>query len=430
MADFTREEPGTPKVVDRAMFHAELDTLRVREKAHTHEGDAIAAARRRLPMVEVDATTKLIGQHGPVTLIDAFEGRRQLIAYYFMWHTGHPAPEQCEGCTWVTAQVCELSYLHSRDVTFAVFCQGPYEESARYRDFMGWQIPWYSALDSLDTLLIGRRIGRMHIVCYLRQRAKVFETYWTTARGVEVMDNSYHLLDLTVYGRQEKWGTRRSAGHNSAPTPAPAAARRLGNRSGQADALSHSGRDSQRGAPIIWEAVGAEPVHQQHGNALHRTVCGRAKVGSECLRPGPFPRVSFDCVCVVEPPMLRSTHLGAHYETLIKASGTCSHGCLPPNRIRSQSGNVAWHTRLADGNAGRLSMSFTGCSSRPFISVAPPVCGLDIIRMVVPPRSSHAFRVFVVRNDIAVFIEVFLADCTFSVLFGDLSIQQLSHLSG
>jgi predicted dithiol-disulfide oxidoreductase (DUF899 family) len=56
-----------------------------------------------------------------------------LIGYSFMWHTGHPAPEQCEECTWVTSQVRELSYIHSRDVTFAVFCQGPYEESIRYR---------------------------------------------------------------------------------------------------------------------------------------------------------------------------------------------------------------------------------------------------------------------------------------------------------
>jgi len=168
MTDFMRDEIGAPKIVDRATFQAELDALRVREKAHTHEGDEIAAARRRLPMVEMDSAIALIGPHGPVTLLDAFEGRRQLIAYYFMWHTGHPAPEQCEGCTWVTTQVAELSYLHSRDVTFAVFCQGPYEESARYHDFMGWEMPWYSALGSLDTLLVGRRVGRMHIVCYLR----------------------------------------------------------------------------------------------------------------------------------------------------------------------------------------------------------------------------------------------------------------------
>jgi predicted dithiol-disulfide oxidoreductase (DUF899 family) len=198
-------QPAMPEIVDRATFQAQLDALRAREKAHTHEGDAIAAARRRLPMVEVDASTPLIGPNGPVTLLETFEGRRQLIAYYFMWHKGHPAAEQCEGCTWVTTQVTELSYLHSRGITFAVFCQGPYPESRRYRDFMGWHTPWYSALQSLDKLLVGRRIGRMHLVCYLRDGERVFETYWTTVRGVEVMDYSYALMDLTVFGRQEKW---------------------------------------------------------------------------------------------------------------------------------------------------------------------------------------------------------------------------------
>jgi predicted dithiol-disulfide oxidoreductase (DUF899 family) len=197
--------PSLPAAVDRATFQAELDRLRVREKAHTREGDAIAAARRRLPMVEVDATTSLIGPHGPLTLLEAFEGRRQLIAYYFMWYPGRPAPEQCEGCTWCTTQVAELSYLHSRDITYAVFCQGPYDESIRYRDFMGWDMLWYSAQASLDALLVGRQIGMMHLVCYLRDGDRVFETYWTTYRGVEAMDYSYALMDLTVYGRQELW---------------------------------------------------------------------------------------------------------------------------------------------------------------------------------------------------------------------------------
>ncbi len=205
MTEMMRDELAAPKIVDRSTFQAALDGLRVREKAHTREGDAIAAARRRLPMVEVDAATPLIGESGPVTLLDVFEGRRMLIAYYFMWHPGHPAPEQCEGCTLYTAQVRELSFMHSRDVTFAVLCQGPYQESARYRDFMGWQMPWYSAQDALDSLLVGRRAGMMHIVCYLRQGSGVFETYWTTRRGVEAMDNSYRLLDLTVCGRQEGW---------------------------------------------------------------------------------------------------------------------------------------------------------------------------------------------------------------------------------
>jgi predicted dithiol-disulfide oxidoreductase (DUF899 family) len=197
--------PGLPEAVDRAAFDTELDRLRAREKAHTREADAIAAARRRLPMVEVDPDLLLTGPDGPLTLLDAFEDRSQLVAYYFMWHAGHPAPEQCEGCTWCTTQVAELAYLHSRDITYAVFCQGPYEESRRYRDFMGWDVPWYSAQPSLDALLTGRTVGVMHLVCYVRRDGRVFETYWTNYRGVEAMDYSYALIDLTVFGRQEPW---------------------------------------------------------------------------------------------------------------------------------------------------------------------------------------------------------------------------------
>jgi hypothetical protein len=110
------DEPGVPRIVDRSTFHAELDALRVREKAHTREGDAIAAARRRLPMVEVDGATPLIGE---------FEGRRMLIAYYFMWHTGRPATEQCEGCTW----------LHRRFASSPIFtfATSPAQRFARAR---------------------------------------------------------------------------------------------------------------------------------------------------------------------------------------------------------------------------------------------------------------------------------------------------------
>ncbi len=192
-----------PEVVDRTTWQADLDKLLVREKAHTREGDAIAAARRRLPMVEVDPTITVVGPNGPVTLLDVFEGRRQLITYFHMWQTGEPAEAQCEGCTFFNGQVRELSYFHSRDVTYATFCEGPYDESVRYRDFMGWDVPWYSAQDSADALLAGRWFGML--VCYLRDGDRVFETYWRSGRGTEVMAPSYGLLDISVYGRQETW---------------------------------------------------------------------------------------------------------------------------------------------------------------------------------------------------------------------------------
>jgi predicted dithiol-disulfide oxidoreductase (DUF899 family) len=196
---------STPRVVDRAVWQAEIDALRVREKAHTRAGDAIAAARRRLPMVEVDASSPLIGENGPVTLLETFEGRQELVAYYHMWYTGKPAIEQCEGCTLFNSQMRELSYLHARDVTYATFCQGPYEESARYRDFMGWTAPWYSVQESAEALLAGRRFNWFYLISYLRDRDRVFETYWTNGRGVERMSPTHGLLDVTVYGRKERW---------------------------------------------------------------------------------------------------------------------------------------------------------------------------------------------------------------------------------
>lgn len=193
-----------PPIADRADWQEQVAALRSREKAHTREGDAIAAARRRLPMVEVDPATPLAGARGEVTLLDAFEGRTQLFASYTMWHKGRPAAEQCEGCTFNNAHVLELGYLHSRDVTFAVFCEGPFGESDRYREFMGWEIPWYSVpAASVERLVAGRHFGMK--CCYLRVGGRVFETYWTTGRGCETMGNSYGMLDRTVYGRQETW---------------------------------------------------------------------------------------------------------------------------------------------------------------------------------------------------------------------------------
>jgi predicted dithiol-disulfide oxidoreductase (DUF899 family) len=195
---------NTPPVVPRAEWLTAIDTLRVREKAHTREGDAIAAARRRLPMTEVDPSTPLVSADGEVALIDAFEGRSQLFATFHMWHEGRSAADQCEGCTFFTGQVRELSSLHQRDVTFAVFCQGPFEASDRYRRFMGWELPWYSVpADSRERLLAGRHFGMK--VSYLRDGDRVYETYWTTGRGAEAMAPAYAVLDMMVYGRQETW---------------------------------------------------------------------------------------------------------------------------------------------------------------------------------------------------------------------------------
>jgi predicted dithiol-disulfide oxidoreductase (DUF899 family) len=194
---------GMPAVVDRAAWRATRDELLAREKAHTHEGDAIAAARRKLPMTAMAPMT-VEGANGPVSLLDVFAGRRLLIAYFHMWHDAMPWQEQCEGCTFSTCHMQTLDYLHARDVTYTVFCEGSYAESAPFAEFMGYPWAWYSARDSDPALLDGRAFGM--IACYVRDDdGQVFETYWTEGRGVEALMTSYHALDLTLYGRQERW---------------------------------------------------------------------------------------------------------------------------------------------------------------------------------------------------------------------------------
>ena len=247
----TAEEiaPAIPPIVDCGTWQEQVAELRIREKAHTREGDAIAAARRRLPMVEVDPSTSLIGVNGEVTLLGAFEGRTQLFASYTMWHTGRSAADQCEGCTFNNAHVLELGYLHSRDVTFAVFCQGSFEESNRYREFMGWEMPWYEVpAESVDRLIAGRHFGMK--CSYLRVDDRVFETYWTTGRGCEAMGNSYGMLDMTVYGRKETWEESPEGWPQPFDTNLPGHAFRLASRpisqwsrivAGRSDDLGNSG---------------------------------------------------------------------------------------------------------------------------------------------------------------------------------------------
>ena len=153
-------------------------------------------------MTPVPHDVRVVGPAGPVPLAQAFEGRRQLVGYFHMWHDGRPWDQQCEGCTFFTAQVQRPEYLHSRDVTLAVFCEGTYEESRPYADFVQNRLPWWSVREA-DGLGAGRDFG--FLACFLRDGDKVYETWWTTGRGTEAMGWSYDLLDRTVYGRQESW---------------------------------------------------------------------------------------------------------------------------------------------------------------------------------------------------------------------------------
>lgn len=146
----------------------------------------------------------VVGPDGPVPLHDVFEGRRMLIMYHFMWNKGAPHHQQCEGCTHSQAAMnsAVLAYLAERDVNYAVFSSGPWDEIVAYRDFMGWTTPWYSTADS-GAVLATRNGGDLR--CYLRAGDQVFETYETKWRGIEALLPTLQLLDLTPYGRQETW---------------------------------------------------------------------------------------------------------------------------------------------------------------------------------------------------------------------------------
>ena len=191
---------GRP-VVDMATWQAARDELLVREKAHTREGDAIAAARRRLPMVEFDGTVEVVGPDGPVPFLNLFQGRDELLVYKHMWWDGAPHQGQCEGCTYAAWHVKDAVYLNARGVSFAILTTGRWDEVAPFVEFMGYTVPWYS-VRGVD----GPAGGEMgHITSYLRDGDRVFLTYSTTGRGTEPMSGSFALLDMTPRGRGEAW---------------------------------------------------------------------------------------------------------------------------------------------------------------------------------------------------------------------------------
>ena len=193
---------GMPPVVDMATWQAARDELMIREKAHMREGDAISAARRRLPMVEIDGTVELVGADGTVRLTDLFQGRDVLLVHKHMWYDGIPIEGQCMGCTINTWHIQRSAvYLRARGVSLAVATSGPWDEVGPFVEFMGYTEPWYS-VRGLDGP-VGDDMGP--VACFLRDGQRVFYTYATISRGTEVASGVFALLDMTPYGRGEAW---------------------------------------------------------------------------------------------------------------------------------------------------------------------------------------------------------------------------------
>jgi predicted dithiol-disulfide oxidoreductase (DUF899 family) len=192
-----------PPVVDADTWHRQLEALRVREKAATRELDAIAAQRRRLPMVKMPAYT-LEGEDGPVQLADLFAGYSQLIVYHHMWFPGEQW--QCGGCTGFTSQFTRLEFLENYDARFVIVTQGPIDEAIAYKRRVGNTMTWYSTANSPFGADVGAPAGGGFAVnVFLRDADTVYRTWHTDGRGTEQLSHTFALIDLLPYGRREEW---------------------------------------------------------------------------------------------------------------------------------------------------------------------------------------------------------------------------------
>ena len=192
-----------PPIVDQATWESALAELRRREKAATRELDAVAAQRRRLPMVEMPDYV-LEGADGPVRLVDVFEGKTQLIVYNHMWFPGQTW--QCPGCTGFTSQFTRLEFLDNWDARFVIVTQGPIDEALAYKTRVGNKMSWYSTANSPFGSDMGAPPGGgFQVNVFLRDGDHVYRTYNTQGRGTEQLGYGFGLLDLLPYGRQEEW---------------------------------------------------------------------------------------------------------------------------------------------------------------------------------------------------------------------------------
>ena len=194
-----------PKVVSQEEWLAARENLLAEEKRVTRERDALAAKRRRMPWLAVEKQYEFDGPDGKASLLDLFEGRRQLIVYRAFFEPGvFGWPDHaCRGCSFGADQVGHLTHLNARDTTLAYASRAPQADIQRLKARMGWKMPWYTITDSFD---LDFGVDEWHGTnAFIREGDKVFRTYFINSRGDEAMGSTWSYLDMTALGRQEEW---------------------------------------------------------------------------------------------------------------------------------------------------------------------------------------------------------------------------------
>lgn len=196
----------TPSVVSPEAWAEARQKMLVKEKAHMRAGDALAAERRRMPWMAVEKVYSFEGAAGRASLLDLFEGRRQLIVYRAFFEPGvFGWPDHaCRGCSLDADQVSHLAHLNARNTTLVYASRAPQAQIKRLQARMGWEkIPWYAITDSFDKDF-GVEEYHGHNA-FIRDADRIYRTYFVNWRGDEAMGTVWSYLDITALGRQETW---------------------------------------------------------------------------------------------------------------------------------------------------------------------------------------------------------------------------------
>lgn len=199
----------TPPIVSASEWAAAHSEMLVKEKELTRARDALAAQRRRMPWTPVRSDYAFDGPRGRVTLLDLFDGRRQLIVYRAFMDPGVEGwPEHgCTGCSLMADHVGNLSHLNARDTTLVYASRGSQQAITRIKDTMGWTIPWYTIVPESDLAFDADfDVDQWHGTnAFIREGDQIFRTYFVNNRGDEAFGTTWSYLDITALGRQESW---------------------------------------------------------------------------------------------------------------------------------------------------------------------------------------------------------------------------------